>query len=205
MEMNDKHVVPVLLYLFRMIERALDGSPTIICLDEAWLMLKHPMFEEKLREWFKVLRKANALVIFATQELQDVASSPIASTIFSACQTKILLPNHEARMEDNLRLYKSIGLTEREIDLLVHATPKRDYFFSSPAGKRLFQLELGPVALAFVAASGIDDRKTVKQLHHLHGANWVGHWLRRQGVDPVVLGEKARLSAQESVAEEVYA
>lgn len=196
MEMKDKHVVPVLLYLFRMIERSLDGSPTIICLDEAWLMLQHPMFEEKLKAWFKVLRKANALVIFATQELQDVANSPIASTIFSSCQTKILLPNPEAEMTDNLKLYKSIGLSERVIELLVHATPKRDYFFSSPAGQRLFQLELGPVALAFVAASGVEDRKAVKMLRDLHGANWVVHWLKRQGVDPAVLGEKARLAAE---------
>lgn len=186
MDMNDKHVVPVLLYLFRMIERTLDGSPTIICLDEAWLMLQHPMFAEKLKEWFKVLRKANALVIFATQELQDVANSPIASTIFSSCQTKILLPNASAKMEDNMKLYKSIGLTEREIDLLFMATPKRDYFFTSPAGRRLFQLELGPVALAWVAASGADDRKTVKALVRDHGVNWVPFWAKRQRIDPAV-------------------
>lgn len=194
MELKDKHVVPVLLYLFRMIERALDGAPTIICLDEAWLMLKHPMFEEKLKAWFKVLRKANTLVIFATQELQDVANSPIASTIFSSCQTKILLPNAEAGSEDNARLYKMIGLSDRVIELLVHATPKRDYFFSSPAGQRLFQLELGPVAKAFVAASGVDDRKAVKSLRSTHGEKWLSHWLKRQGVDAGVLGEKARLN-----------
>lgn len=188
MEMNDKHVVPVLLYLFRIIERTLDGSPTIICLDEAWLMLQHPMFEEKLKEWFKVLRKANALVIFATQELQDVADSPIASTIFSSCQTKILLPNASAEMEDNKRLYKSIGLSDREIELLTLATPKRDYFFTSPAGRRLFQMELGPVALSFLAASGADDRKAVKELRHLHGDDWVPFWLKRQGIDAGVLG-----------------
>lgn len=189
MEMNDKHVVPVLLYLFRMIERALDGSPTIICLDEAWLMLAHSLFEEKLKAWFKVLRKANALVIFATQELQDVAGSPIASTIFSACQTKILLPNAEAQMEDNERLYKSIGLSDREIELLVGAVPKRDYFFTSPAGRRLFQLELGPVALSFVAASGVDDRKKVKELYRLHGDKWVPYWLRHKGIDPSVIND----------------
>lgn len=194
MEMNDKHVVPVLLYLFRMIERGLDGSPTIICLDEAWLMLQHPMFEEKLRAWFKVLRKANALVIFATQELQDVSNSPIASTIFSSCQTKILLPNAEAQMEDNMRLYKSIGLTEREVELLVGATPKRDYFFTSPAGRRLFQLELGPVALAYFAVSGVEDRKKVKELYKMHGSNWVIYWMRYQGLDPGILGEKVRLA-----------
>jgi type IV secretion system protein VirB4 len=196
MELKDKHVVPVLLYLFRMIERGLDGSPTIICLDEAWLMLGHPMFEEKLKAWFKVLRKANALVIFATQELQDVAGSPIASTIFSSCQTKILLPNPEAGMETNSKLYRSIGLTDRVIDLLTHATPKRDYFYSSPAGQRLFQLELGPVALAFVAASGVEDRKAVKMLRASHGDNWVPHWLKRQGVNPLVLGQAAVFAAE---------
>lgn len=195
MEMSDKHVVPVLLYLFRVIERTLDGSPTIILLDEGWLMLQHPMFEEKLKEWLKVLRKANACVVFATQELQDVANSPIASTIFSSCQTKILLPNAEAKMDDNAKLYRSIGLSDREIELLTLSTPKRDYFFTSPAGRRLFQLELGPVALAFVAASGPEDRKAVKELYRLHGENWVPYWLKRQGVDPAVLGEKARLAA----------
>lgn len=186
MEMNNKHVVPVLLYLFRLIERSLDGSPTIICLDEAWLMLQHEMFADKLKEWFKVLRKANALVIFATQELQDVANSPIASTIFSSCQTKILLPNASAKMEDNMRLYKMIGLTNREIDLLVIGTPKRDYFFTNPAGRRLFQLELGPVALAWVAASGVDDRKKVKELVKLHGSDWVPYWVKRQHLDPAI-------------------
>lgn len=187
MEMSDKHVVPVLMYLFRLIERSLDGSPTMIILDEAWLMLAHEMFTEKLKEWFKVLRKANAFVVFATQELQDVANSPIASTIFSACQTKILLPNPEAQSEDNLRLYKSMGLTDRVIELLANSTPKRDYFFTSPAGRRLFQLELGPVALAFVGASGVDDRRTIKELCRIHGTNWVGHWLQRAGLNPNIL------------------
>jgi type IV secretion system protein VirB4 len=167
-----------------MIERRLDGSPTMIILDEAWLMLAHQLFEEKLKEWFKVLRKANALVVFATQELQDVANSPIASTIFSACQTKILLPNPEAESEDNRKLYKQMRLTDREIELLASATPKRDYFYTGPAGRRLFQLELGPVALSFVGASGIDDRKTIKELYRLHGAKWPRYWLQRRGLSP---------------------
>lgn len=188
MSMGDTHVIPVLLYLFRLIERALDGSPTIISLDEAWLVLQHPLFEEQLKAWLKVLRKQNALVIFATQELQDVADSPIASTIFSSCQTKILLPNAEASGTENAKLYRSIGLSDREIELLVYATPKRDYFFKSPAGRRLFQLELGKVALAFVAVSGKEERSMVKDLFRLHGSDWAGFWLKKQGIDPKVLG-----------------
>lgn len=184
MELDDKHVAPVLLYIFRMIERSLDGSPTMVVLDEAWLMLAHELFAEKLKSWFKVLRKANAFVVFATQELQDIADSPIASTIFSACQTKILLPNPEAGSDENSKLYKSMGLTDREIELLVNAAPKRDYFFKSPAGRRKFQLELGPVALAFVGVSGVEDRRTIKEMHRIHGEKWVKQWMQHRDLNP---------------------
>jgi type IV secretion system protein VirB4 len=63
MEMSEVHIVPVLLYLFRVIERNLDGSPVLIPFDEGWLTLQHEVFKEKLREWLKVLRKANAAVM----------------------------------------------------------------------------------------------------------------------------------------------
>ena len=39
MQLDDKAVIPVLLYLFRRIEQRLDGSPTLILLDEAWSYL----------------------------------------------------------------------------------------------------------------------------------------------------------------------
>ena len=34
-------------------------------------MLGHPVFREKIREWLKVMRKANCLVLMATQNLSD--------------------------------------------------------------------------------------------------------------------------------------
>ena len=41
MKMGDKAIMPVLLYLFRRIEKRLDGSPSLVLLDEAWVYLKH--------------------------------------------------------------------------------------------------------------------------------------------------------------------
>src|SRR3546814_6445682 len=57
----------VLSYLFHRIEGRLDGSPTLIIIDEGWLVLDSPAFAQQLKEWLKTLRKKNASVIFATQ------------------------------------------------------------------------------------------------------------------------------------------
>ena len=77
MNLGDKNLVPVLTYLFRRIEKALDGSPTILVLDEAWIILGHPTFRAKTREWLKTLRKMNCYVILATQSLSDARNSGI--------------------------------------------------------------------------------------------------------------------------------
>lgn len=181
MNMGEKNLIPVLLYLFHRIEQRLDGSPVLLVLDEAWLMLSHPLFMEKIREWLKVLRKANTAVIFATQSLEDITRSPIAPVIFQSCPTKILLPNPEARNELSAAAYRMIGLNERQVDLIAMGTPKRDYYYMSPSGRRMFSLDLGEVALAFVGKSGKDDIKLVKELISTRGEKrWVGEWLRRQ-------------------------
>lgn len=40
MNLGDKNLIPVLTYLFHRIETSLDGTPTILVLDEAWIMLR---------------------------------------------------------------------------------------------------------------------------------------------------------------------
>src|SRR5499427_7961674 len=59
----------VLTYLFHRVEGRLDGRPTLLIVDEGWLVLDDPTFSAQLREWLKTLRKKNASVIFATQSL----------------------------------------------------------------------------------------------------------------------------------------
>jgi type IV secretion system protein VirB4 len=179
MGMGQKYAVSVLLYLFRCIERGLDGAPTLLVMDEAWLMLSHPLFQEKIREWLKTLRKANCAVWFATQELSDVGNSPIRDVIFSACPTRILLANPELLSdEEAAKPYRGLGLNDRQIELLGRMTKKMDYYYTSPNGRRKFQLGLGPVNLAFVGASGKDDVKKARELIAAYGDHWVVEWLR---------------------------
>ena len=154
----------VLTYLFHRIEQRLDGSPTLLIIDEGWLVLDDPTFAQQLREWLKTLRKKNASVIFATQSLSDIASSGIAAAIIESCPTRVFLPNERAIEPQILSVYRRFGLNDRQIEIIARATPKRDYYCQSRRGNRLFELGLGPVALAFCAASSKADHAAIKRL-----------------------------------------
>jgi len=146
-------VAPVLTYLFHRLEARFDGRPTLLILDEAWIFLDHPLFAARIREWLKTLRKKNVAVVFATQSLADISASSVAPAIIESCPQRILLPNDRAGEPQGLEAYRRFGLNDRQIELISQATPKRQYYLQSARGNRLFDLELGPIARAFCAAS----------------------------------------------------
>lgn len=182
MNLGEKFALPVLLYLFRRIERALKGQPAVIILDEAWLMLGHPVFRAKIREWLKVLRKANCLVLMATQSLSDAANSGILDVIVESTATKIFLPNIYARDEDTAALYRRMGLNGRQIEILATAEPKRQYYYVSENGRRIYDLALGPLALAFVGATDKESIASIKHMEARCGSEWVHEWLAGRGL-----------------------
>ncbi len=174
----------VLSYLFHRIEAQLDGSPTLIIIDEGWLVLDSPAFAAQLREWLKTLRKKNASVVFATQSLADIETSTIAPAIVESCPTRIFLPNARAFEPQIAAIYRRFGLNDRQIEILARATPKRDYYCQSRCGNRLFDLRLGEVALAYAAASSRTDQRRIAELIEAHGrAGFAAAWLRARGLD----------------------
>ena len=173
----------VLSYLFHRIEGRLDGSPTLIIIDEGWLVLDSPAFAAQLREWLKTLRKKNASVVFATQSLADIETSAIAPAIIESCPTRIFLPNERAIEPQILSVYRRFGLNDRQIEIIARAAPKRDYYCQSARGNRLFELGLGEVALAFAAASSKTDQLAISELTETHGtAGFARAWLRHRGL-----------------------
>ncbi len=182
MNLGDKNLVPVLTYLFRRIEKALDGSPTILVLDEAWIMLGHAVFRAKIREWLKVMRKANCAVILATQSLSDARNSGILDVLTESCPTKIFLPNSAAEDAGQKDLYTGMGLNDKQINILKTSEPKRDYYIVSPQGRRKVQLALKPKALAFVGSSDKESIARIRQLAVEYGLDgWQEAWLRERG------------------------
>jgi type IV secretion system protein VirB4 len=183
-------VAPVVTYLFHRLEERFDGRPTLIILDEAWLFLDNPLFASRIREWLKTLRKKNVVVVFATQSLNDISDSSIAPAIIESCPTRIFLPNPRAVEKQQSAVYDQFGLNPRQIELIAQATPRQDYYFQSPLGARVFELGLGPVALAFCGASGPDDQKLIDLVVET-GELFAGGFLTRKN-----LGWAAELLAQ---------
>ena len=172
----------VLLYLFHRIEQALDGRPTLIGVDEAWFALDDPVFAPKLREWLKTLRRKNASVLFSTQSLADITRSAVAPAVIESCLSRIFLPNARAIEPESREAYERLGLNSRQIETIARAVPKHDYWFQSAAGCRLFELALGPVALAICGASRAEDLAAIDRLIAGKGREAFGAaWLRGRG------------------------
>jgi type IV secretion system protein VirB4 len=177
-------VAPVLTYLFHRLEERFTGRPTLLVLDEAWIFLDHPLFAARIREWLKTLRKKNVAVLFATQSLADIANSSIAPAIIESCPQRILLPNDRAIEPQSRAAYARFGLNERQIELISRATPKRHYYLQSARGNRLFELGLGPIALALCGASDPATQARIDAQLAGHGAaDFAARFLRDAGLD----------------------
>ena len=135
---------PVLLYVFHRINISLDGTPTMIVLDEAWALIDNPIFAPKIKDWLKVLRKLNTFVIFATQSVEDASKSAISDTLIQQTATQIFLPNLKAT-----QVYRSaFMLSQREYVLIKTTDP----------GSRYFLIKQGISAVvARIDLKGMDD------------------------------------------------
>jgi len=177
-------IMPVLTYLFHRLEERFDGRPSLLILDEAWVFLDDPLFAARIREWLKTLRKKNVSVIFATQSLADIANSSIAPAIIESCPQRIFLANDRAVEPQAQEAYERFGLNARQIELIARATPKRHYYLQSRRGNRLFELGLGPIALAFCGASDPASQTLIDRLLDEHGPeNFAAEFLRARDLE----------------------
>ncbi|MGV6873847.1 conjugal transfer protein TrbE [Pseudochelatococcus sp. B33] len=143
----------VLSYLFHRLEARFDGRPSLLIIDEGWRALDDGNFAFKIKEWLKTLRKKNVSVVFSSQSLADIETSPIAAPLVEGCLTRVFLANDRAIEPKIAAIYRQFGLNDRQIEIIARATPKKDYYYQSQRGNRLFELALGSVALALCASS----------------------------------------------------
>lgn len=173
--LKDKLALPIVLnYLFHRINISLDGKPTMIVLDEAWALLDNDIFKAKIKDWLKVLRKLNAMVIFATQSVEDIGKSDISDTLVQQTATQIFLPNLKATS-----IYKSLFmLSQREFTLIKTTDPSSRYFLiKQNTDAVVAKLDLGGLSNIVSVLSG--RAETVRLLDEIRSkvgdspSNWL--------------------------------
>jgi type IV secretion system protein VirB4 len=122
---------PAMMYLFHRVEQRLDGTPSIIVVDEGWKALDDEVFTGRIRDWEKTIRKRNGIVGFVTQNAEDALSSRIASAIVEQSATQIFMANSKAQARDYI---DGFGLTRHEYDLL-RALPDNAHAFLIKHGR----------------------------------------------------------------------
>ena len=129
------------------------------------------------------MRRKNAVVVMATQQISDIANSDIADVVLENCPTKILLPNAESKNPGSRSFYERIGLNERELDILQVSVPKQHYYVVSKLGRRLVDLGVGKVALAWVGVNGREERQIAEAVMEQFGDGWRAEWLRLRSLE----------------------
>lgn len=180
LRLDAKIFIPTMSYIIQRFIWSLDGSPAMLVIDEAWTLLKDEDMRRQVEEWFRVLAKANCIVILATQSLTDAVSSGFLPLLVESCATKIFLPNPEAKNPNIAAVYREFGFSDTELDLVATATRQRQYYVNSFDGKRLIDLGLGPLTLSFVGASSKEMVTEMRGLEAQYGRKWPLEWTKRR-------------------------
>lgn len=174
---SEKLALVVLSLLFHRVEQQARGQPMLLILDEAWVMFKHQVFSEKIREWLKTFRKLNVAVVMATQSVQEVADSSLSTDILESCFTRVYGADPDARTSSIQEQYLSMGLESREVDVISLLNPKRQYYVQQRTeGSRIVDFQLTPKALAFCGISSPEQLSRVRELRKATN-QWQNTWL----------------------------
>ena len=141
---------PVLHALFERVSPLLDGTPTLVVIDEFWRVANDPIFAGYVRDWLATVRKRNGAVLLATQSLSDVTGSAIARTIVEQAPTKIFFGNRVGRDCDYV---ENFGLSREECEL-VRILPARTFLLRQGSRSSVCRLDLSAIGGALSLLSG---------------------------------------------------
>ncbi|KAB1469237.1 VirB4 family type IV secretion/conjugal transfer ATPase [Cronobacter sakazakii] len=113
---NESIRVPILKYLTHRGDEMINGEPFLYVFEECWNFCQDDFFQKLIKDKLKTIRKNNGIVVFSTQEPNDVLSSPIGPTFAASLATKLILRNDNANFDD----YRKLGLSDVEINMIVN-------------------------------------------------------------------------------------
>lgn len=90
---NPAYLLPLFSYLMHRVISSLDGTKTVLVINEAFDLLENPFFAPRLESLLEMLKQKNVVVVFTTNRPQQCKGTIALSAIISGCATKIYIPD----------------------------------------------------------------------------------------------------------------
>ena len=177
---NTRFTLPFVMYVQRRVWEALNDDsdePSMVIFDEGHKALKMKRMGEFFEDLARTARKKLGQLVFATQDPLELLNSPSGPAIINLLASKVFLGNPGAMTKDNQEVYRALGLTLEEINVLSKMEPYT-YLLKNRNGTRVFSLELSEFELAFLAGAGPEDRRRVDAAIAQGYAGWPARYMR---------------------------
>jgi type IV secretion system protein VirB4 len=112
--------IPLTGYLLHRLTGALNGTPTLLVLDEGFSILNTPLFSTRISGWCDYLSQQNAAAFIMTQEIELSASYPLAATLCAKAATMFAMPDKNP----NAGYSMGLGFTPEDIAALSYIDGK---------------------------------------------------------------------------------
>ncbi len=183
---NNKMLQITLLYLLSYIENLSDGVPTVVVIDDAGHVFSSSAFRKWLKTSLNNFRKKGVCFWFAFHNVTDF-DDEIRDTILNACKIKAFTPNSQILTNSSIKAgYQSLGLNDRQLELLGFATPCKEYMIQDESCRtRLIDLMIksGSIYQNVCGGSGTDSISLLENLIKKHGHNKaIKQYLNKKGV-----------------------
>ena len=144
-EAHPKVALLILDYIFAEMEQQFGKGPTLVVIDEAWKLLDHDLFRERLRSWLKEGRKKNVALLMATQSVTDAGSAnAVTPLLVESCKTRLFLANPMAITETQFHAYQSFGVERHQIETIARLQNHREMLLLQDRAARVLAMPLGP-------------------------------------------------------------
>jgi len=132
-------LVPVVSYLLDKFQASLDGSPTILVLNDAWQYLENKFLGGLIRQFLEKMKEMNCVVIFVESDLKLVNNSKILEDISTNIASEIYMPDSDLGQS-----YQQIfDISEEVVGIIkVMDVVQRNFLFKNSEDSIIFSLNL---------------------------------------------------------------
>ncbi len=152
-------LVPIFFYLLHKIEQNLDGTPSILVLDQAWNLVDNPVIMQRIGDLMERFRQKNCVIIFTSSDFEAINESDVIFEMRRLIVTEIYTANQNPDP-----CYKSVlELKDDEIEIItMMEDDERHFIFKHNRDSIIASLNLGkmPEIVKILSADEITNTAT---------------------------------------------